>query len=95
MSNFNSLNTVPNPQTKIPIGFDSWIDDLVEFQETSLSNSKLGTIAIAEVLFKLEVRKDIASKQLPLSNGDALSYTDFIGHFKIHIHDKVHITDNR
>ena len=94
VSNSFALNTVPNPQTKIPIAFDSWIDDLVEFQETSLSNSDPGTVTIADALFKLEARKDIPSIELPLFNGDALSYTDFIDHFKIHIHDKVHLTDD-
>ena len=94
VSNSVALNTVPNPQTKIPIAFDSWIDDLVEFQETSLSNSDPGTVTIADALFKLEARKDIPSIQLPLFNGDALSYTDFIDHFKIHIHDKAHLTDD-
>ena len=89
---FVFLNTVLSPQTKIAIAFDFWIDDLVELKETSLSNSNPETVTIADALFKFEARKDIPSIQLPLCNGDALSYTEFTEKFKIHIHDKVRCT---
>ena len=88
------LNTVLSPQTKIAIAFDSWIDDLVELKETSLSNSNPETVTIADALFKFEARKDIPSIQLPLCNGNALSYTVFTEKFKIHIHDNVHLTND-
>lgn len=79
---------------KFPIAFDPWIDVLEEFQETSLSNSNPGTVTIADAFVKLEARKDIPSIQLLLCNGGALPYTDFTEKFKIHIHDKVHLTDD-
>lgn len=79
---------------KIPLAFDSWIDDLVEFHKTILSSSNPGTVTIADALFRLETSKDIPSMQLCFFNGDALSYTDFIDRFKIHIHDKAHPTDD-
>lgn len=66
----------------------------MEFQETSLSNSNPGTVTIADALFKFDARRDIPSLQLPLCNGDALSYTDFTEKFKIHMHDEVHLTDD-
>ena len=94
MSKSAFLNTVLSPQTKIAIAFDSWIDDLVELKETSLSNSNPETVTIADALFKFEARKDIPSIQLPLCNGNALSYTVFTENFKIHIHDNVHLTND-
>ena len=91
---FVFLNTVLSPQTKIAIAFDFWIDDLVELKETSLSNSNPETVTIADALFKFEARKDIPSIQLPLCNGDALSYTVFTEKVKIHTHDNVHLTND-
>ena len=76
------------------VPFDAWIDDLVEFQETVLPAAVTTNLTIAEVLLKLEANKDIPSITIPDFDGDPLSYTDFVDHFKIHIHDKTHLTDD-
>ena len=87
-------NPAPKTELEYARSFDAWIDDLIEFQETLLPKSDIGNVTIAEALFKLEANKDIPSIQLPSFDGDALSYTDFIDQFKIHIHDKVHLKDD-
>ena len=74
--------------------FDVWIDDLVEFQETVLPAAVTTNLTIAEALLKLEANKDIPSITIPDFDGDPLLYTDFVDHFKIHIHDKTHLTDD-
>ena len=74
--------------------FDAWIDNLVEFQETVLPAAVTTNLTIAEALLKLEASKDIPSITIPDFDGDPLSYTDFVDHFKIHIHDKTHLTDD-
>ena len=76
------------------VPFDSWIDDLVEFQETVLPAAVTTNLTIAEALLKLEANKDIPSITIPDFDGDPLSYTDFVDHFKIHIHNKTHLTDD-
>ncbi|KAK3749297.1 hypothetical protein QZH41_007559 [Actinostola sp. cb2023] len=76
-----------------PRPFDVWIDDLVEFEETVV-NKSTESISIADALFKLEASKDIPSVKLLEFDGSALSYTDFIERFKIHIHDKPHLADD-
>ena len=88
------FNLAPKTELEYARSFDAWIDDLVEFQETLLPKSDIGNVTIADALFKLEANKDIPSIQLPSFDGDALSYTDFIDQFKIHIHDKVHLKDD-
>ena len=62
--------------------------------KTVLPKCDVGNVTIADALFKLEANKEIPSIQLPSFDGDALSYTDFIDQFKIHIHDKVHLKDD-
>ncbi|KAJ7358762.1 hypothetical protein OS493_021539 [Desmophyllum pertusum] len=89
-----ALQLAPKPKLETQRSFDSWIDNLVEFQETVLPMSDAGNITIADALFKLEANKDIPAIQLPSFDGDALSYTDFIDQFKIHIHDKGHLKDD-
>ena len=69
------------------VPFDAWIDDLVEFQETVLPAAVTTNLTIAEALLKLEANKDIPSITIPDFDGDSLSYTDFVNHFKIHIQD--------
>jgi len=44
---------------------------------------------MGNALFKLEANKDTPSMQLPSFDGDALSYTDFIDQFKVHLKDSV------
>ena len=88
------FNLAPKTELEYARSFDAWIDDLVEFQETLLPKSDIGNVTIADALFKLEANKDIPSIQLLSFDGDALSYTDFIDQFKIHIHDKVHLKDD-
>ena len=86
------VTTVTTVAKSVP--FDAWIDDLVEFQETVLPAAVTTNLTIAEALLKLEANKDIPSITIPDFNGDPLSYTDFLDHFKIHIHDKTHLTDD-
>ena len=88
------LNSDPKTRLETLHSFDSWIDDLVEFQETVLPKSNTGNLTIADALFKLQANKDIPLIQLPYFDGNALSYTDFVDQFKIHIHDKVHLADD-
>ena len=88
------FNLAPKTELEYARSFDAWIDDLIEFQETLLPQSDIGNVTIADALFKLEANKDIPSIQLPSFDGDALSYTDFIDQFKIHIHGKVHLKDD-
>ena len=76
------------------VPFDAWIDDLVEFQETVLPAAVTTNLTIAEALLKLEANKDIPSITILDFHGDPLSYTDFLDHFKIHIQDKTHLTDD-
>ena len=73
--------------------FDAWIDDLVEFHDTALP-STIANITIADAQLKLEANKDILSITLPECDWDPLSYMDFVDHFKIHIHDKLYLTDD-
>ena len=87
-------NLAPKTELEYAHSFDAWIDDLIEFQETLLPKSDIGNVTIADALFKLEANKDIPSIQLPSFDGDALSYTDFIDQFKVHIHDKLHLKDD-
>ena len=76
-----------------PHKFDSWIDDLIEFQETVLPNS-ISEMSIAQALYKLEASKDIPSIELIEYDGDPLTYVEFFERFKLHIHDKPHLNDN-
>ena len=73
--------------------FDAWIDDLTEFNETVLPASTQA-VSVADALYKLEASRDIPTIKLPKFSGNALSYADFIDRFKIHIHDKPHLTDD-
>ena len=75
--------------------FDSWIDELKEFEETKLASNVDGSqISVAEALLKLEASRDIPNITLMKFSGDPLDYTDFIDRFKIHIHDKSHLNDD-
>jgi hypothetical protein len=66
---------------------------LVEFKETVLPKSSQN-VSVADSLYKLEASRDIRTIKLPKFSGNALFYADFIGRFKIHIHDKPHLTDD-
>ena len=83
-----------DPVPKVCRPIDAWIDDLTEFQETVLPKPSTENLTVAEALFKLEASKDIPSIKLPMFDGKPLQYTDFIERFKIHIHNKVHLTDD-
>ncbi|CAB4031847.1 Hypothetical predicted protein [Paramuricea clavata] len=88
----NTINTnLSSPTTPCP--FDAWLDDLVEFKETVLPKSSQ-SVSVADPLYKLEASKDIPTIKLPKFSGNALFYADFIDRFKIHIHDKPHLTDD-
>ena len=76
-----------------PHTFDSWIDDLIEFQETVLPNS-ISEMSIAQALYKLEASKDIPSIELIEYDGNPLTYVEFFERFRLHIHDKPHLNDN-
>ena len=76
-----------------PHTFDSWIDDLIEFQETVLPNS-ISEMSIAQALYKLEASKDIPSIELIEYDGDPLTYVEFFERFRLHIHDKPHLNGN-
>ena len=83
--------------TSVPRSFDACIDDFVEFQETVLQEQELtaGVLTVADALFKLEASRVIGSVELPQFDESALSYPEFIDRFKIHIHDKKHLKDDR
>ena len=74
-------------------GFDSWIDDLQEYQETVLVGSD-NELTVAEALFRLEASRDVPSLELGKFSGDPLSYVNFIDSFRIHVHEKRHLSDN-
>ena len=76
------------------VPFNAWIGDLVELQETILPAVITTNLTIVEALLKLEANKDILSITILDFDGDPLSYTDFVDPFKIHIHDKTHLTDD-
>ena len=98
------IQEIPSPtsnvnstvETKIdPITFDSWIDKLKEFEETKVTLSVDGSqMSIADALLKLEASRDIPNVTLTKFSGNPLDYADFIDRFKIHIHDKPHLTDD-
>ncbi|XP_028395735.1 uncharacterized protein LOC114519763 [Dendronephthya gigantea] len=91
-SNTNSSNTEATSQ---PITFDSWIDELKEFEETKVTLTDDGSqMSIADALLKLEASRDIPNVTLTKFSGNPLDYADFIDRFKIHIHDKPHLTDD-
>jgi hypothetical protein len=52
-------------------------------------------MSIAGALLKLEASRDIPNVTLTKFSGNPLDYADFIDRFKIHIHDKPHLTDMR
>ncbi|XP_046555836.1 uncharacterized protein LOC124265089 [Haliotis rubra] len=91
-------NVEPIPSTFSESGsnsfaFDSWINNLVEFQETNLP-SAVSNMSVADALYKLEASKDIPPVKLGKYDGNPLDYVDFIERFKIHIHDKPHLSDD-
>jgi hypothetical protein len=49
-------------------------------------------MSIAEALYKLEARKDIPS--IKLIEHDPLTYVEFMERFKLHIHNKPHLSDD-
>ena len=77
-----------------PHSFDIWIDDLVKFKETVFPTSTLG-MSIIGALYKSEASKNISSTQLMKLDGNPLKcmYVEFVELFKVHIHDKPHLSD--
>ena len=73
--------------------FDAWIDDLTEFNEIVFPKSSQA-VSVSDVLYKLEASRDKPTIKLPKFGGNALSYGNFIDRFKIHIHDKPHLSDD-
>ena len=63
-----------------PQAFDTRMDDLVEFEETTLPDN-MSQMSIAEALYKLEANKDIPSIQLIKYDGNPLTYVEFIERF--------------
>ncbi|KAK3744933.1 hypothetical protein QZH41_007784 [Actinostola sp. cb2023] len=90
----SAQNTQPEATFPGPASFDSWIDKLKEFEETKLASPITAELSIADTLYKLEAGKDIPNITLTKFNGNPLEYADFIDRFKIHIHDKAHLTDD-
>ena len=81
--------------TSSPTAFDSWIDEIKEFEETKITSTVDGSqMSVADALLKLEASRDIPNITLTKFSGDPLDYADFIDRFKIHIHDKPHLTDD-
>ncbi|XP_048253302.1 uncharacterized protein LOC125381119 [Haliotis rufescens] len=74
-------------------GFDWWITSLKEYQETKHCLSNTPNMSLAEALIKIEASRDIPNITLPKYSGDPLEYVNFMERFKIHIHDKAHLTD--
>ena len=75
--------------------FDHWIDELTEFEETKIAPKVGGAqVSIEDALIKLEANRDIPNVIQSKFSGDPLGYADFIDRFKIHIHDKPHLTDD-
>ena len=82
-----------NPNLSSPQSFHTWIDNLIEFEETVLP-TKVSQMSIAEALYKLEFSKDIPSIVLIKYDGNPLTYVEFIERFKLHIHDRPHLSDD-
>lgn len=78
---------------KIACAYDAWINVLMDFEETRFP-SAVREMSIADALYKLEASKDILTIKLVAFNGSPLQYVEFIDQFKIHIHDKPHLTDD-
>ena len=93
MPEHSDTDTSPRGVQAPPVSFDAWIDDLIEFKPTQLVNS-VQDLTIADVLYRLEASKDIPSVELIKFDGNALKYVEFIETFKIHVHDKQHLTDD-
>ena len=75
--------------------FDHWIDELTEFEETKIAPKVGGAqVSIEDALIKLEANRDLPNVVLSKFSGDPLGYADFIDRFKIHIHDKPHLTED-
>ncbi|XP_064637049.1 uncharacterized protein LOC135493569 [Lineus longissimus] len=96
--NFDSSTGVTTSRPNISMSgphhaFDSWVDQLIEFQETSFPISSR-EVSVADALYRLEASRDVPTRQLSKFNGNSLNYVDFIDSFKIHIHDKRHLTDD-
>ena len=87
------LKPKPNYDLSSPQSFDSWIDNLIEFKETSLP-TEMSQMSIAEALYKLEASKDIPNIKLMKYDGNPLTYVEFIQSFKLLIHDKPHLSDD-
>ena len=51
-------------------------------------------MSIAEALYKLEASKDIPNINLMTYDGEPLRYVEFMERFKLHIHDKPHLSDD-
>ena len=90
----NNVTQLPvTAQYPIVCSFDGWIDELEKFQETCLPVA-VCEMSVADALYKLEASKDILIFKLTAFNGNPLRYLGFIEQFKIHIHDKRHLTDD-
>ena len=73
--------------------FDSWIDDLTEFRETR-PPELMRDMSVAEALHRLEANKDMPSVKLCTFDGSPMMYVEFVETFKVHVHDKPHLTDS-
>jgi len=70
-SDQGASNLAPKSKLKPACSFDSWIDDLVEFQEIVLPKSDVRNVTIADALFKVEATATATF------DADAVSCTDF------------------
>ncbi|CAB3978283.1 THAP domain-containing 11 [Paramuricea clavata] len=64
-----------------------------EPKETALL-TKASEMSIAKALYKLEACKDIPSIKLIEYDGNPLTYVEFMERFKLHIHNKPHLSDD-
>jgi hypothetical protein len=62
-------------------------------QETALP-TKASEMSIAEALYKLEACKDIPNVKLIEYDCNPLTYVEFMERFKLHIHNKPHLSDD-
>lgn len=72
--------------------FDSWIDELSEYQMTIPRREE--DISIAEALYRLEASKDMPQIKLCQFDGDPTKYVEFVESFKLHIHDKKYLNND-
>lgn len=62
--------------------------------ETKLPTRLSRDMTVADALYRLETSKDIPDVKLSKFDGNPLKYVEFLETFKIHVHNKCHLTDD-